>query len=83
MVPRQLPLIRAVAQAALQQNKLTPYAYDDVIHWIDRLERESQFSAGDDLAIRQASEVMISRLRQSSLIYEQATNADLLKLEAL
>jgi len=83
VVPRQLPLIRAVAQAALQQNKLTPYAYDDVVHWIDRLERESQAASGNDLAIRQASEVMISRLRQSSLADEQATDASMLKLEAL
>jgi len=83
VVPRQLPLIRAVAQAALQQNKLTPCAYDDVVQWIDRLERDHQPSAGDDLAIRRASEAMISRLRQSSSLYDQATDANMLKLEAL
>jgi len=83
VVPRQLPLIRAVAQAALQQNKLTPYAYHDVLHWVDRLERESQVSAGDDLAIRQASQLMINRLRQSALANGQASQPVMLELEAL
>lgn len=82
MVPRQLPLIRAVAQAALQQNKLTPYAYHDVIHWLDQLERESQVSAGDDLAIRQASELMINRLRQLPQ-NDLPSEAVLRRLEAL
>lgn len=82
MVPRQLPLIRAVAQAALQQNKLTPYAYDDVVHWIDRLERESQ-PLSDDQAIRRASEMMINRLCRSATAFVQAPDAELMKLEAL
>ena len=83
MVPRQIPLIRAVAQAALQQNKLTPYAYDDVVQWLEQLERENRIVADNELAIRRASGVMISRLHQSTLTFDQATDASIRKLEAL
>ncbi|MBW5445967.1 hypothetical protein GE107_07825 [Cohnella sp. CFH 77786] len=61
---RQIPIIRAVAQAALEQQMLTPYAYDGIVRWIDGLEQQHR-SVSQDQAIRRASELMIRRLRQS------------------
>ncbi|WP_123042325.1 hypothetical protein [Cohnella candidum] len=61
----RIPMIRAVAQAALEQNKLTPFDYDGVVQWIDLLEQQSG-RRQDDQAIRQASEWMIRRRRSAS-----------------
>jgi hypothetical protein len=61
-------MVRAVAQAALEQNMLTPYGYDGVVRWIDRLEQQNR-PPMEDQAIRKASEVMIRRLRQSASVY--------------
>jgi hypothetical protein len=60
----QMPFIRVVAQAALEQNKLTPVSYDGVIQWINQIEQQSPAQANDQ-AIRQASAVLIRRLKRS------------------
>jgi hypothetical protein len=61
---RQIPFIRVVAQAALEQNKLTPVSYDGVIQWINEIERQS-LTQMNDQAIRQASAVLIRRLNRT------------------
>jgi hypothetical protein len=61
---RQIPFIRVVAQAALEQNKLTPVSYDGVIQWINEIERQSHTQMNDQ-AIRQASAVLIRRLNRT------------------
>ncbi|WP_276353440.1 hypothetical protein [Cohnella caldifontis] len=63
----QIPTLRAVALAALEQNMLTPYAYDGFLQWIDRMEEQS-LKPTDDWAIRQASEMMIRRRRAASVV---------------
>ncbi len=59
----QIAVIRAVAKAALEQEKLTPRAYDGVVQWIDQVERQDADAMGQS-AIRRASEVMIRRLQR-------------------
>jgi hypothetical protein len=61
-------MIRAVAQAALEQNMLSPFAYDGVVQWIN-LQEQQYRPPSEDQAIRKASEVMIRRLRQSAPAY--------------
>jgi len=63
----QIPTLRAVAFAALEQNLLTPYAYAGFMQWIDRMEEAGRQPA-DDWAIRRASELMIRRSRAASTV---------------
>jgi hypothetical protein len=62
---KQVPFIRVVAQAALEQRKLSPGSYDGVVRWINRIEQQHLVQA-DEQAIRQASEVLIRRLNRSA-----------------
>lgn len=76
----QIPMIRAVAQAALEQNMLTPNSYLGVVEWIDRLEHQNRFHS-EDQAIRKASEMMIRRLRQSVSTYWSGSSMNLPEFE--
>mgnify|MGYP007051758064 CR=1 FL=1 len=65
---RQILMIRAAAQAALEHHMLTPFDYQGLVQRLNVIERQNDVPA-DDQAIRQASEAMIRRLRQSVSAY--------------
>jgi hypothetical protein len=63
----QVPFIRVAAQAALEQNILTPGSYDGVVQWINRMEQQCVPQA-EEHAIRQASAMLIRRLKRSASV---------------
>jgi hypothetical protein len=62
---KQVPLLRAMANAALQQNELTPSAYTGLLQWLENMEQQARAPV-DSSVIRQASELIIHRVNAAN-----------------